>query len=329
MKAVILNKNFQLEDGFTEKPIPKSNEVLIQIKASGFNPIDYQMLENELERRLISSPVLGRELSGIIVGKGSEATQFNIGDEVYCGSGSMGSNGSYAEYITAPEDIVAFKPQNLSFEQAAAIPSTGLTALQIFKRLKPSKEDSLLITGAAGGVGSFLIKFLIAHRYRKIIATVGSEENRQMLLNIGLKNDQIISYREENLSENLFKANHNQLFDIGIDLVGNRMSEITADLLKINGIYTDVTALVTPDAHETLFNKGMLIMNISNYTYSMTKTYSYYRNGLNEIARLIENNMINPPNYKIMGSLSLETVLKAHSILKNNQTQGHKLIMQH
>lgn len=329
MKAVIVNKNFQLEDGFTEKPVPKNHEVLIRIKASGFNPIDYQMLENELERKLISSPILGRELSGIIVGKGAEVSQFNIGDEVYCGSGSMGSNGSYAEYIAVPEAIVSLKPKNISFEQAASIPSTGLTSLQIFKRLNPSYDDSIFITGAAGGVGSFLIKLLVAHRYQKIIATVGSEENRQMLLNIGLKDHQIINYKEENLEENLLKANDDQPFDIGIDLVGNYMSEITAELLKINGIYTDVTALVTKDAHETLFNKGALIMNISNYSYSMTKTYSYYQNGLNEIVKMIENGSITPPNTKIVGPLSLETVMTAHSILKNNQTQGHKLIMQH
>lgn len=329
MKAVILNNNFQLEDGYAEKPVPKSHEVLIRIKASGFNPIDYQMLENELERKLISSPILGRELSGIIVAKGTDAVQFNIGDEVYCGSGSMGSNGSYAEYIAVPEAIVSFKPQNLSFEQAASIPSVGLTSLQIFKRLNPGYDDSILVTGAAGGVGSFLIKLLVAHHYQKIVATVGNVENRQMLLKIGLKDHQIINYEGADLKENLLKANNHQPFDIGVDLVGNHMSEITADLLKLNGIYTDVTALVTKDAHETLFNKGALIMNISNYTYSMTKTYSYYQNGLNEIARMIENGSVTPPNTKIVGPLSLETVVAAHSILKNNQTRGHKLIMQH
>jgi alcohol dehydrogenase len=329
MKAVILNKNGKLEDGFAEQPQPKGNEVLIQIKASGFNPIDYQMLENELERKLISSPILGRESSGIIVDKGPEATQFNIGDEVYCGSGSMGSNGTYAEYISVPESIVSFKPKNISFEQAASIPSVGLTSLQIFNRLKLSPENTILVTGATGGVGSFLIKLLLAHHIRQITATVGSEENRQILLNMGLKDHQIINYREENLIENILKANNNQPFEFGIDLVGNYMSEVTAEVLKINGTYVDVTALVTKDAHETLFNKGSMIINISNYTYGMIKKYEYYKNSLLEIKKLIETGTITPPQHKIIGNLSLETVLQAHSILKNNQTQGHKLIMKH
>ncbi len=329
MKAVILNKNGKLEDGFTEQPKPKDHEVLIQIKASGFNPIDYQMLENELERKLISSPILGRELSGIIVDKGSEVTQFNIGDEVYCGSGSMGSNGTYAEYIAVPEAIVSFKPKNISFEQAASIPSAGLTSLQIFNRLKLNPENTVLVTGAAGGVGSFLIKLLLAHNIRQITATVGSEENRQMLLNLGLKSHQIVNYRDENLIENILKANNDQPFEYGIDLVGNYMSEVTAKVLKINGTYVDVTALVTKDAHEALFNKGSLIMNISNYTYGMIKKYEYYKNSLFEIKKLIENETILPPQHKLVGNLSLDTVLQAHSLLKNNKTQGHKLIMKH
>ncbi len=329
MKAVILNKNGKLEDGLAEQPQPKNNEVLIQIKASGFNPIDYQMLENELERKLISSPILGRELSGIVVDKGSEVTEFNIGDEIYCGSGSMGSNGTYAEYIAVPEAIVFFKPKNISFEQAAAIPSAGLTSLQIFNRLKLTPENTVLVTGATGGVGSFLIKLLLAHNIRQITATVGSEENRQILLNLGLKDHQIINYKEENLISNILKANNDQPFEYGIDLVGNYMSEVTAEVLKINGMYVDVTALVTKDAHETLFNKGTLIMNISNYTYGMVKKYEYYKNSLITIKTFIENETILPPQYKTVGNLSLDTVLQAHSLLKNNQTQGHKLIMKH
>lgn len=329
MRAVILNKNGKLEDGFAEQPQPKSNEVLIQIKASGFNPIDYQMLENELERKLISSPILGRELSGIVVDKGSEVTEFNIGDEVYCGSGSMGSNGTYAEYIAVPEAIVSFKPKNISFEQAAAIPSAGLTSLQIYNRLKLNPDNTVLVTGATGGVGSFLIKLLLAHNIRQITTTVGSEENRQILLRLGLKDHQIINYKEKNLIENIVKANNDKPFEYGIDLVGNYMSEVTAEVLKINGTYVDVTALVTKEAHEALFNKGTLIMNISNYTYGMVKKYEYYKNSLLEIKKLIENETILPPQYKIVGNLSLDTVLQAHSILKNNQTQGHKLIMKH
>lgn len=146
---------------------------------------------------------------------------------------------------------------------------------------------------------------------------------------MGLKNHQIVNYKEENLIENILKANNNIPFDIGIDLVGNYMSECTAGVLKINGIYVDVTALTNHESREILFNKGNLIMNISNYAHSVSKNYGYYKNSLNRISILIENKVIHPPQYKTIGDLSLETVLKAHSLLKNNQTQGNKLIMTH
>lgn len=81
--------------------------------------------------------------------------EFKVGDAVFCGSGSMGSNGTYAEYIAVRESIVVHKPHFLSFEQAAlGIPSAGLTALQSYNRMKLQNTDSVLITGAAGGVRS-------------------------------------------------------------------------------------------------------------------------------------------------------------------------------
>jgi NADPH:quinone reductase-like Zn-dependent oxidoreductase len=150
-----------------------------------------------------------------------------------------------------------------------------------------------------------------------------------MLINLGVKAHQIVNYREENLIENLLKANSDQPFDIGVDLVGNTMAEVTAEVLKINGTYVDVTALVTKNAHEMLFNKGSLIMNISNYAYSMTGKHDYYQNSLIAIKKLLETEAIAPPQHRIIGDLSLVTVLQAHSILKNNQTQGHKLVMKH
>ncbi|WP_313386563.1 NADP-dependent oxidoreductase [Chishuiella sp.] len=329
MKAIILNKNNLLEETFVEQPIPKSNELLIKIIASGFNPIDYQMLENELERKLISSPILGREFSGIVIKKGENVKEFNLGDEVFCGSGSMGSNGSYAEYISVPEEIVALKPKNIPFEEAAGLPSAGLTALQIYNRLDLNTTNNILVSGASGGVGSFLIKLLIMNKKQNIVVTVGNAESKSHLNNIGLNDSQIIDYNSTNFIKNLLRANNNSPFDIGIDLVGNKMSEIIAETLKTNGIYVDVTALTTPNSREKLFNNGNSIINISNYAYSSIKDYAYYKKGLEKIAEFLEKKSITPPNYINIGQLSLESVLSAHELLKNNLTKGNKLIMKH
>ena len=329
MKVVMLNKQGQLEDGSIPKPIPKDHEVLIQIKASGFNPIDYQMLENEHERKLISSPILGRELAGIVVDKGALVLDLQIGDEVFCASGSMGSNGTYAAFIAVPEAIVAVKPKRISFEEAAAVPSAALTALQIFNRLQINPKDTILITGASGGVGSFLIKILLAHNIDQIIATAGSEESTKLLLNMELKENHIVNYKQHDLIGNLLKANNNIPFDIAIDLVGNEIAEIIAELLKINATYVDVTFMTTAKSREMLFNKGISILNISNYAHSMTKNYAYYKDNLQRIAEMIQDGTISSPSYKIVGKLSTETVLEAHRMLKNNLTKGNKLIMIH
>ncbi|MFC0780800.1 NADP-dependent oxidoreductase [Flavobacterium sp. HJSW_4] len=327
MKAIVLQENREFRLETVEIPQPKSNQIQVKIMASGFNPIDYQMTENGSERKLIHSPILGREFSGIITAIGSEVTEFKIGDAVFCGSGSMGSNGTYAEYICVPEGIAVNKPQNISFEQAAGIPSAGLTALQAFKRMDASLTDSILITGAAGGVGNIFIKLLIAKGFSNFVVTAGNEESIASLVDLGVKAKQIINYKKEDIYETALSLNENKKFDIAVDLVGNNVAEIAAKLLKINGIYIDVTNFSTPESRGILFSRGASIYNISNYAYGIEKQYNYYKNGLTELSHLIENEIISPPNISIVGELNKETVEKALSILKENKTSGRKLIM--
>jgi len=327
MKAIVLQENREFRLETVEIPQPESNQIQVKIMASGFNPIDYQMTENGSERKLIHSPILGREFSGIITAIGSEVTEFKIGDAVFCGSGSMGSNGTYAEYICVPEGIVVKKTQNISFEQAAGIPSVGLTALQAFKRMDASLTDSILITGAAGGVGNIFIKLLIAKGFSNFVVTAGNEESIVSLVDLGVKAKQIINYKKEDIYETALSLNENKKFDIAVDLVGNNVAEIAAKLLKINGIYIDVTNFSTPESRGILFSRGASIYNISNYAYGIEKQYDYYKNGLTELSHLLENEIISPPNISIVGELNKETVEKALSILKENKTSGRKLIM--
>ncbi|MBO9583926.1 MAG: NADP-dependent oxidoreductase [Flavobacterium sp.] len=328
MKAIVLQENREFRLETVEIPLPEAHQIQVRIMASGFNPIDYQMTENGSERKLIHSPILGREFSGIITAVGAEVTQLKIGDAVFCGSGSMGSNGTYAEYICVPEDIAVKKPQNISFEAAAGIPSAGLTALQVFKRMNASLTDSILITGAAGGVGSIFVKLLVAKGFTNFVVTAGNEESIISLTNLGVKPEQIINYKKDDIYETALSLNENQKFDIAVDLVGNKVVEIAAKLLKVNGIYIDVTNFSTPESRGILFSRGASIYNISNYAYGIEKQYDYYKNGLTELSHLLENETISPPNISVVGELNKETVDKALSILRENKTNGRKLIMQ-
>ncbi|MBF4484889.1 MULTISPECIES: NADP-dependent oxidoreductase [unclassified Flavobacterium] len=328
MKAIVLHQKgeFKLEE--VDTPQPKEQQVQVKIAAAGFNPIDYQMTENAMERKLLHSSILGREFSGIISAIGERVTDFKIGDPVFCGSGSMGSNGTYAEYICVPAAIVMHLPKNISFEESAGISSVGLTALQSINRMKANLTDSILVTGGAGGVGNMLLKLLLSKGYVNLIVTAGNENSIAALLDLGLKPRQIINYRKDQVYETALALNNNKYFDFAVDLVGNEIGLTAAKLLKINGTYVDVTNFSTPDSREVLFSRGATILNISNYAFGLEKQYDYYKKGLNELRILLENKSITPPMIEIVGNLEDETVLKALNILRENKTNGKKLIMQ-
>ncbi|KIO50796.1 quinone oxidoreductase family protein [Flavobacterium hibernum] len=328
MKAIVLHQNgeFYLEE--INVPQPQNHEVQVKISASGFNPVDYQMTENAMERKLLHSPILGREFSGIVSAVGNAVTSFKIGDAVFCGSGSMGSNGTYAEYICVPETIIMQLPATISLQQAAGIPSVGLTALQSINRMNAKVNDSIFITGAAGGVGNMLLKLLLAKGYHNLIVTAGNESSIASLLHIGINYEQIINYKNVAVYETALALNNNKPFDFVVDLVGNEIAVVAAKLLKANGTYVDVTNFSTSDSREILFSKGATILNISNYVYGKEKRYDYYKNGLSELASLLNQKVITPPDIEVIGNLEVETVLKAHTILRENKTNGKKLIMQ-
>jgi len=328
MKAIILHQNgdFKLEE--VDTPQPKEQQVQVKIAAAGFNPIDYQMTENRTERKLLHSPILGREFSGVVSAVGEGVTDFKIGDPVFCGSGSMGSNGTYAEYICVPAAIVMDLPQNISFEESAGISSAGLTALQSINRMKANLTDSIFVTGGAGGVGNMLLKLLLSKGYHNLTVTAGNEKSIAALLDLGLKPNQIIDYRKDEVYETALALNNNKHFDFAVDLVGNEIALTAAKLLKINGTYVDVTNFSTLDSREVLFSRGATILNISNYAFGLEKQFDYYKNGLNELRVLLENKSITPPKIEIVGNLDEVNVLKALSILRENKTNGKKLIMQ-
>lgn len=328
MKAIILNENNELKDEDIDLRPILPHEVKVKIIASGFNPIDYQMRENEHEKKYLFSNILGREASGIVIETGENVIDLKIGDQVFFVCGSMGSNGTYAEEIILPQGIVAKKPTSLDFEEAAGLPSIGITALQIFNRVDWNKVENVLITGAAGGVGNFALRLILVNLNKKIVVTAGNQESVEQLVNLGLNKNQIVNYKQDNLAAKILDINQNQKFDLVIDAVGDQLSEISAKVLKANGIYANVTHFITPKANDLLFGIGATILNISNFIYAKEKNYNHFRKSLNQIKQYIDEGKIDPLPTNTVGGLSAETAEKAQQLLKNNQTQGKKLIMQ-
>ncbi|HEY9260866.1 alcohol dehydrogenase catalytic domain-containing protein [Chitinophaga sp.] len=330
MQAIVLNGFGGVENfSATILPIPEpnDNEVLVNIRATAFNPIDYQMRQGATERKRMHSPILGREFSGVVIKTGKAVQHFAVGDAVMAASGSMGSNGTYATHICLPADILVHKPQHLSFAAAAAMPTAALTALQCFKRLQLPTSARIFITGAAGGVGLVLVKLLLAAGYTQLLVTAGNEDSQQQLLLAGLTSSQIIDYHLPDLLQTILIQQEDKLFDACIDLVGGHLSQLCAALLLTNGIYQDVTALSTAAGRETLFHKGAVIINISNYAYSLSGHLQYYGDGLRQITAMLEKGILTPSPVYVTGTLSVETVQQSHELLERNQSKGRKLVM--
>jgi NADPH:quinone reductase-like Zn-dependent oxidoreductase len=329
MKAIVLNgfgdvSNFSFDE--VDRPSFQEDQLLIRIKSAAFNPIDYQMRLGWRESRLMTSPILGREFSGVVEAVGKGVTGFSVGDEVIAASGSRGSNGTYAEYIAVTSKVVAHKPASLSFEAAAAIPSSGLTAFQAFRRMGMKALDSVFIAGGSGAVGRFLIKLLFADGVRKVVSTAGSEQSAGVLRAMGLEASCILDYRSEGLAEQLLAVNKGE-FDFVVDLAGGQITETAAEVLKTNGTYVDITFLGTQRSREILFDRGDMILNISNYAYMLKNELGGYGEALQEISDRISSGGIAAPEVHVVGELGLGTVQEAHRLMESGALNGKKLVM--
>jgi NADPH:quinone reductase-like Zn-dependent oxidoreductase len=333
MQAIILKdfggvENFELRE--VALPSVKEGFLLVQIKAVSFNPIDYQIRKGLSESKLLHSPILGREFSGNVVGGEYAKYGFEEGEAVYGYVGSLGSNGTYAEYVSLPACIIAKKPKGVTYEEAAVIPLVGLTALQCLERLRVPQDASVFVSGGAGGVGGLLIKLLLASGVQRLYATAGNEESRRMLLLIGLTEKQILNYREADLLQQA-QSRNGEAFHFCIDMVGGTMSEVCAELLKTHGVYADITFQGTPLSREILFDKGATIYNISNYAVALDKepgAIATYGQNLSCLTQMIETGIIAPPSISVVGPLHVETVRTAHTLLEANESKGKKLVMQ-
>jgi len=212
----------------TEKPVPNAGEILVKIYAASANPLDWHLMRGapflarlEGGLRKPKDPRFGADLAGRVEAVGSTVTQFQLGDEVF---GAW--TGSFAEYATVPENRVALKPANRSFEEAAAIPVAAITALQGLRDTGHIHTgQKVLINGASGGVGSFAVQF--AKAFGAEVTGVCSTRNLDMVRSIGA--DHVIDYTQEDFTRN------GEHYDLIFDAVGNRSISAYRRALNPNG----------------------------------------------------------------------------------------------
>lgn len=226
MKAIVQNDYGSpdvLKLAEVAQPAVKDNEVLVRVKAASINAGDmFTMRGNPWPIRLSAgfpkpkNYILGWDMAGVVEAAGSSVTQFRPGDEVYASC-----SGALAEYVSVAEDKLALKPANLTFEQAAAIPTGAITALKGLRdvgKLQPGQK--VLINGASGGVGTFAVQ--IAKALGAEVTGVCSTRNVDMVRSLGA--DDVVDYTRKDFTQN------GRRYDLILD---NVASHSFSDLMRV------------------------------------------------------------------------------------------------
>ena len=226
MKAIYIANYGALDEvvqmGDLPNPAVGPQDVLIQVRAAGVNPIDWKIAEGYMKDRipLVLPAILGNEVAGVIIEAGSATSRFKKGGEVYARLDPL-RGGGYAEYVAVDAKFVAPKPEVVDFVAAAAIPLAGLTAWQVlFEHLKLKKGQKVLIHAGSGGVGSFAIQFA-KHIGAEVATTVGPD-GVKLAKTLGA--DHVIDYKSRPF-EDVVKD-----FDAVFDTVGGETQALDSGL---------------------------------------------------------------------------------------------------
>ena len=325
MKAIVCTKYgppdvLQLKE--VEKPIPKDNEVLIKIYATTVTMGDSEMRRMKFPGLLrfimrlamgFRGPrknfsILGQELAGEIEAVGNEVKLFKKGDPVF--ATTSWHFGAYAEYICLPDDgVVAIKPANMTYEEAAAVPFGGLEALHFLKKANIQKGQKVLIRGASGSIGTFAIQ--LAKYYGAEVTGVGNPTSLEVMKSIGA--DNVIDYTKEDFTEN------GETYDVIFDMIGKSSFSSRLNSLNQKGIYLLANpniSLINRDKRASRrSDKKLISMNMDT---NKEKTED-----LNFLKELIEAKKLKSVIDK---RYPLEQMVEAHSYVDKGQKTGNVVI---
>jgi alcohol dehydrogenase len=210
-------------------PTLRAGEILIEVRATGTNPIDWKIPAGRMQRIMpLKLPfTLGGDFSGVVLDTGPGASPFSVGEEVYGHAPIfMGSSGAFAEALITLAGNVARKPRGIGHPQAAALPLAGVSALQsLTERLRLSRNQRILIHGGAGGVGSIAIQ-LAKHLGARVVTTVSADDVAYVK---SLGADEIIDYQRQRFEDAVGKV------DAVLDTVGGDVYLRSFDVLRAHG----------------------------------------------------------------------------------------------
>ncbi len=288
-----------------ERPEPRYGEVLVRVRAASVNPADDKARGSPVLGRVLrgmgrGAVVPGLDFAGVVELTGPGATRFLRGAEVY---GVMGVTalGSYAEYVRVKERQVAHKPENLSFEEAAAVPVVGLTALQLLRdKAEVRAGERVLVNGASGGVGTMAVQ--IARAYGCHVTGVCSGKNRELVLSLGA--ERVVDYEREDVRQS-------GPFDVVLDAVAKLPGALVRALLAPNGRYVS-----------TLPSAAALAWMVAGPLKKQHARILRMRpNGadLEELRRMLEEGQVKPILERV---LPFTDATRAHQLVHEGHTRG-------
>jgi NADPH2:quinone reductase len=312
MKAMIITafggpEVFQSSDW--PKPVPQATEVLVRVHAAALNAVDYKIRINGRWAGVKPPAVLGYDAAGVVEAVGEGVKAFKPGDEVFYSPSIWGGQGSYAEYQVSDESIVALKPRNLSFIEAAALPLAGMTAWDAMEFLKPRPGSTLLVHAAAGGVGSLAVQ--MAKAAGAWVLGTCRLENQEMVKALGV--DVAIDYRAENFVTAVQRETGGEGVDGVYDTVGGSILSCSIDVIKP---YGRAVSCVNSTGDLSGANRRNLMVYFGFMERAKSK--------LDAIRVLVERHQLNPV---IDSVLPLSEVAAGHRRLEAGGVRG-KIVLQ-
>ncbi|MFI2743003.1 NADP-dependent oxidoreductase [Zhouia sp. PK063] len=313
MKAIII-PHYGSVDVLTlatvDTPKIKANEVLLRVLAIGINPVDAKAREGKAFAAKLQPEfpvILGKDVVGEIIEKGTAVADFEIGDIVFGIANPTGFGKTYAQFVATPTDALIKKPAQISIDEAAASPVAALTALQaLTEAISLKKGQHILIHAASGGVGHFAVQ--IAKHLGAHVTGTSSAANKNYILN-ELHADAHIDYQQVNYHD------YAQKFDVVLDLVGLHNIDNAILTTKPGG-----EVICIPSNSFQKFKEKIAHKNVNGFTHMMHADKVW----LQKLAQLLSEKTITP---HISQTFQLEEMKEAHQQIASGKTRG-KIIVQ-
>lgn len=331
MKAFILDRYGKDEKlRLSEMPEPElaDHDVLVRIHAASVNPLDSKIRTGAFKLFLpYRFPlVLGHDMAGVVVAVGAGVRRFKVGDEVYARPADF-RIGTFAQSIAVSEDDLAFKPANLTMEQAASIPLVALTAWQVLIELaRVEKGQKVLIHAGSGGVGTIAIQ--LAKHLGATVATTTSTANVELVKSLGA--DVVIDYRKQDFSELLRE------YDAVLNSLGSETLEKSLSVLKPGGKLISISGPPDPAFAKSIgggwfFRLAVRLLSLKIRRKARRRQIDYSflfmkANGeqLGEITKLIEADVIKPVIDRIF---PFDQTPEAMTYVDSGRAKGKVVIM--